>query len=216
MSVNANLNELLQQFPELLSWIVPGLLFMFGFQRFKYEEYRNEKERISVLNAICISFFIRYTVITLLLRFPGDSLWGFDRNFWIAICSCSIALLFGALFGWVSNLSVVKRVSEKHLHLTIDSNPFFDLADKKRGCYVRVYLKANKGEYVYGIYSNCYNRVNEDWVVVKNAIRVKGKLDVNTENLYSPPQNARTTKLLINTKEIELIEYVYPFTNQSK
>ena len=47
MSINVNLQELLQKFPELLSWIVPGLLFVFGFRHFKYEERSNEKESIS-------------------------------------------------------------------------------------------------------------------------------------------------------------------------
>lgn len=85
MSLNVDLNELLQQLPDLISWVVPGLLFMFIFQRFKYEERSYRKESISILNAVCISFFIRYAVIIVFSRLSGDWLWGVDGSVWIAI-----------------------------------------------------------------------------------------------------------------------------------
>ncbi len=209
MSISADLNELLHQLPDLLSWVVPGLLFVFAFRRFKYEERSNEKETISVLNAVSISFFVRYAVIIILSWIPGEWLWGIEKSVWIAICSCFSAFFLGIIFGCVSNLSITKTFSENHLHLTIDSNPFYDLSDKKNGCYVRVYLKQNKDEYIFGAYKNCYNRGNEDWIVIKNPVKISGKQDEEKEINHSNLAHPNVTKLLINSKEIELIEYIY-------
>ena len=212
MSLNVDLNELLQQLPDLISWVVPGLLFMFTFQHFKYEERSYRKESISILNAVCISFFIRYAVIIVFSRLSGDWLWGVDGSVWIAICSCVVAFLFGALIGWISNLSATKKFSEEYLHLTIDSNPYYDLADKKNGCYIRVKPK-QKEYYFFGIYSNCYNRDNEDWIVVKNAIRIDRAFNTKEEENYRASQTQRaampTAKMLINAKELDIIEFIY-------
>lgn len=208
MSINADFDHLLEQLPEVLSWIVPGLLLVFAYRHFRYEERNDEKEHISILKAIYISFFVRYSVIIVLSWFSGDWLWGLDGDVWIAICSCLAAILLGGLFGWISTLSYTKKFSEKYLNLTIDSNPLFDLADKKNGCYVRVYLKQNKDEYFFGVYHKCYNRGNEDWLVVKNAIRISGNLDASKEAEYENPEK-NNTRLLINTSDVELIEYVY-------
>ena len=220
MSINVDLNELLQQLPEFLSWVVPGLLFMFSFQRLKYEERNHEKESISILKAVCISFFLRYTVILVLSWFSGDWLWGLDRSVWIAICSCFAAILFGVLSGWVSNLSVIKSFSEKHLHLTINSNPFYDLADKKNGCFIRVMPKRNEKHYIFGMYSNCYNRGNEDWIVVQYAVRIDGDYNIEQEQQYyeiiKNTDGITNTKLIINSREIDSIEYVYVQENVQK
>lgn len=217
MSINVDLNELLQQIPVLLSWIVPGLLFMFTFQRLKYEERNQEKESISILKAVCISFFVRYLIILVLSWISGDWLLGLDRNVWIAICSCFTAILFGFLSGWVSSLSAIKKFSEKYLHLTIYSNPFYDLADKKNGCFIRVMLKRYKKHYIYGMYSNCYNRGNEDWIVVQYAVRIDGDYNIEQEQQYyeliKNTDNLKNTKLLINSKEIDSVEYVYVQNN---
>ena len=187
MSINANLNELLVQLPDLLSWIAPGLLFIFAFRCFKYEERGNEKESISILRAICISFIARYVVIIIFSRF-----WNLSNSVWIAMGACGIAILFGILIGMVSNFSAVRRFSEKYLHFTIDNNPFSDLADKKVGCNVRVYLKDDKEEYVYGIYSNCYNRGSEDWIAIKSAIKLKERLIVMLKiNMLSKAKRQR-------------------------
>lgn len=209
MSINVDFDHLLEQLPEVLSWIVPGLLLMFAYRHFRYEERNDEKERISILKAIYLSFFVRYAVIIILSWFSGEWLWGLDENVWIAICSCIAGTLFGGLFGWISTLSISRKLSEKYLNLTIDSNPLFDLADKKNGCYVRVYLNQNKDEYIFGIYSNCYNRGNEDWLVVKNAARISGKLDETKEDEHKSFTKKNISKMLINTKDVELIEYVY-------
>ena len=209
MSINVDFDHLLEQLPEVLSWIVPGLLLMFAYRHFRYDERNDEKEHISILKAIYISFFTRYAVIIVLSWFSGDWLWGLDGDVWIAICSCLAAILLGSLFGWISTLSCTKKFSEKYLNLTIDSNPLFDLADKKNGCYVRVYLTQYKDEYIFGAYSNCYNRSDEDWLVVKNAIRIKGNLDVSMETEYKRKTANLISKLLINTRDVELIEFVY-------
>lgn len=209
MSINVDFDHLLEQLPEVLSWIVPGLLLMFAYRHFRYEERNDEKESISILKAIYLSFFVRYAVIIILSWFSGEWLWGLDENVWIAICSCIAGTLFGGLFGWISTLSISRKLSEKYLNLTIDSNPLFDLADKRNGCYVRVYLNQNKDEYIFGIYSNCYNRGNEDWLVVKNAARISGKLDETKEDEYKSFTKKNISKMLINTKDVELIEYVY-------
>lgn len=212
MSINVDLDHLLHQLPEALSWIVPGILFIFAYRQLRYEDRSDEKESISILKAICISFFIRYAVIIVLSWFSGDWLWGLDGSVWIAIYSCLVALLLGSFLGWVSNLAITKEFNEKYLHLTIDSNPLYDLADKENGCYVRVYLNRNGDKYIFGIYSNCYNRGNEDWLVVKNAIRISGNLDESKENEYKSSKKNNTSKLLVNTKDVELIEYVYTET----
>lgn len=209
MSINVDFDHLLEQLPEVLSWIVPGLLLMFAYRHFRYEERNDEKESISILKAIYLSFFVRYAVIIILSWFSGEWLWGLDENVWIAICSCIAGTLFGGLFGWISTLSISRKLSEKYLNLTIDSNPLFDLADKRNGCYVRVYLNQNKDEYIFGIYSNCYNRGNEDWLVVKNAARISGKLDETKEDEHKSFTKKNISKMLINTKDVELIEYVY-------
>lgn len=216
MSINVNLNDLLLQLPDLLSWIVPGLLSILGFRSFKYEERSNEKESVSLLKAICISFFVRFAVICAFTPARSDLIYGLNKSEWVAIVSCVVAFLFGVVFGMGSNLPEVKAFSEKYLHFTIDSNPLYDLADKKAGCYVRVYLKDNKNEYLYGIYSNCYNRGNEDWIVIKDAIRIRGELDYNAENQYDSEEKTKTTKLLVNTKEVELAEFIYSETLKKK
>lgn len=209
MSINVDFDHLLEQLPAVLSWIVPGLLFMLAYHHFRYEESKDEKESLSILKAIYISFFIRYAVIIVLSWFSGNWLWGLDEDVWIALCSCFAAILLGGLLGWVSTLPITKKFSEKYLHFTIDSNPLFDLADKKNGCYVRVYLNQNEDEYIFGIYSNCYNRGNEDWLVVKNAIRISGNPDENELKKYNSSGKKGNSKLLINTRDVKLIEYVY-------
>lgn len=216
MSINVDLNEFLKQLPTLLSWIVPGLLFMFAYYRFKYEDRNNEKESISILNAVCISFFVRSIAIIIFSVFSRNLLLGLNRNEWIAICACFFGFLLGCFLGWLSTRPIIKQFSEGYLHFTIDSNPFYDLADKKNGCYVRVYLNQNNEEYIFGIYSNCYNRGNEDWIVVKNPTMIKGKLNIELEKQHRNMEKqlkklgiSQVRKLLINSKEIEVIEYVY-------
>lgn len=209
MSINVDLDYLLKQLPEVLSWIVPGLLFVFTYRRFKYEERCNESDSISLIKAIGISFFVRYAVIIVLSWIPGNWLFGLDGSVWVAICSCLVGVVLGGLFGWVSNLTITKEASEKYLHLTINSNPLFDLADKENGCYARIYLNQIKDEYVFGIYSNCYNRGSEDWLVVMNAIRIKGILDEKLEKEYKEREDKETSKLLINMRDVMMLEYVY-------
>ena len=209
MSINVDFDHLLEQLPEVLSWIVPGLLLIFAYRHFRYEVNDDEKESISILKAIYLSFFIRYAVIIVLSWFSGEWLWGLDEDVWIAICSCLAAIPLGSFVGWFSTRPIIKNFSEKYLNFTIDSNPLFDLADKNNGCYVRVYLNHNNDEYIFGIYSNCYNRGNEDWLVVKNAIRISGNLDESRETEYKNSEPKSITKLLVNTRDVKLIEYVY-------
>ena len=214
MSINVDFDHLFEQLPEVLSWIVPGLIFMLAYHHFRYEESNDEKESISILKAIYVSFFVRYAVIIVRSWFSSDWLWGLDENVCIAICSCIVAILLGGLFGWISTLSITKKFCEKFFNFTINSNPLFDLADKKNGCYVRVYLNQNKDECIFGMYSNCYNRGNEDWIVVKNAIRISVQPDEIDQEEYPNYEEKCLkkkiiTKLLINTRDVQLIEYVY-------
>lgn len=186
-------------------WILPGTVYRLCSSLFRLKE-DDEKENWIVIKIIMITFVFRLLVDLIVEWFPN---WQLSNNtIYANALTILLSALFGFFFGWLATRECVAKLYAKTTHLSMDELPWFAMADKEKGCHVRVYLHNEEVVY-YGEYRRFYFKGGTIWIVIANY-SIEGNFNANYEQTIKEQKDLHAEyAMVINEKEIKRVEFLY-------
>lgn len=115
----------------------------------------------------------------------------------------------GSIIGFILATQKIKEFSEQHFHVSLFSNPWISLPNRKKGIYADVHLKEENLCYR-GAFLRFFEHDNETWIVLANHYLVDPTtkkrilpeiINITTGKFDSPPQ------IVINVKDVNRVEF---------
>ena len=196
--------SLVNNIPQLLSYLVPGYVFVAVFDWITFQK-KSGKSEIVVLKSIVVSFIIK-TMYDLTLSAIGVKF--IDSYIYHAIlilCCVAIAYI-------VSVICRTKWLNKLLLHIgikrTTNPNIWNDVIETN--VWVRVYLKSNPeltylGQYLYG----------EEFEREPIIVLVNYQLIDTSGNIIIDYSQSPNEKIMLNTRDFERIELTYENRNST-
>lgn len=192
---------IVENLPELVQSVLPGYIFIRCFLLFS----AGEKE---ITNPISVHTLLASQLLLAPYYFVQNAL-GYSKNNIDLMIVSFIAALFGVIIGFVLTTQKVKNFFEKHFHISLFSNPWITLPNRKKGIYADVHLKEENLCYR-GAFLRFFEHDNEIWLVLANHYLIdpttKKKIIPETvhkaiDKFDSPPQ------IVINIKDVNRVEF---------
>lgn len=203
-----DLDKLLALIPQIATWVFPGVVFSFTYTRTSSNKFSlADKDHLSIITVLFWSYTSQLVVSALsqltLMSFLSD-----DTN--KAIAQVVFAFLFGILAGFIIHSEWFEKIIAALTHRTIEDNVWFGMADKKHGCYARVYLKDQKVTY-FGEYRRYYEHSGTTWIVLERfSIEGEDGKDLDSNTITTSTQNNCLYAVALCEKDINRVEFLYP------
>lgn len=199
--MTVNLEWIVEHLPELVQLVLPGFIFIKCLLFFSTGN-KGSANPISI-NTLLISQFL------LVLYYSVQKAFGYDKSNIDLVLVSFLAALLGAIIGIILATQKIKEVIEKHFHVSLFSNPWIVLPNRKKGIYADVHLKEENLCYR-GAFLRFFEHDNETWLVLANHYLIdsttKERISPETanritDNFDSPPQ------IVINLKDVNRVEF---------
>lgn len=208
--MTVDLAWIVEHLPELVQLVLPGYIFIKCFRLFS----SGEKETTNPISM--------YTLLTsqllLIPYFFVQNALGYSKSNIDLMMVSFISALLGAIIGFVLTTQKIKEFVEKHFHVSLFSNPWITLPNRKKGIYADVHLKEENLCYR-GAFLRFFEHDNETWLVIANhyliAPTTKKRLlpevvNKTTDMFDSPPQ------IVINIKDVNRVEFAGVPANKAR
>lgn len=218
---------IIDHIPEIVMLVLPGYIFLVVF-KFCEAGKRGNINPISIESLIA-SYIIMliytaikaivsnicnlfYTHTHIAIKAVVDFLRNLSRN---DISNTIILLIFSVSIGaWLGhNLAKqsVKEFIEKHLKVSLYTNPWLEMPNGKEGDYVDVHLD-NKNICYRGWFNTHFEHDGATWIVIGDYIQIdpltKQELKDAGCNIDSKQEFRQPPQIIINMKDITRIEFL--------
>ena len=199
--MTVDLAWIVEHLPELVQLVLPGFIFIKCLLFFSTGK-QGSTNPVSI-NTLLTSQFL------LALYYSAQKAFGYDKSSIDLVLVSFVAALLGAIIGIILTTQKIKEVTEKYLHVSLFSNPWIILPNRKKGIYADVHLKEENLCYR-GAFLRFFEHNNETWLVLANHYLIdsttKTRISPETANKItdkfdSPPQ------IVINLKDVNRVEF---------
>lgn len=199
--MTVDLAWIVEHLPELIQLVLPGYIFIKCFLLLSAEK-KGFVNPISV-NTLLISQFLLVPYYFL------QNMLGYERSDIDLLTVSIIAAMLGSIIGFILATQKIKEFSEQHFHVSLFSNPWISLPNRKKGIYADVHLKEENLCYR-GAFLRFFEHDNETWIVLANHYLVDPTtkkrilpeiINITTGKFDSPPQ------IVINVKDVNRVEF---------
>lgn len=199
--MNVDLAWIVEHLPELVQLVLPGYVFMKCYLFFS-------SEKREPTNPISISTLLTSQVLIVPYYFIKSTM-GYQKEDIDLIAILIIAALLGTVIGAILATQRIKEFAEKYLHVSLFSNPWITLPNRKKGIYADIHLKDENLCYR-GAFLRYFEHNGETWLVIANHYLIDpttkervlpDTISKHTGKFDSPPQ------IVINIKDVNRVEF---------
>lgn len=200
-----NIKKLIDYLPNLIIYIVPGYITIriinLIIQR------KQLRDKVDFFNYIVCSYIIKSTTEFIFKIYVNQ----INYIFFMIIASVIIGILIGV---FIKSDLFNKCLKCLKINLTIHSNVFDDIDDKKYGVIMRLHLQ--DGENIYeGLLRKYENANNFDdiHIMLSEYIKYKNQ-DDNTTKVIDDFSDDPTAWIILRAKDIKIIEVFYDLRSE--
>lgn len=194
-----SLNDILNNLPDILQYLVPGACCVVLFC------YANSIQ-LSSKYKLVLSCIISYVLLSFVSLIRMNKFYSFPDT---PILNSGMAVILGLLFTLLLSILVQRkcfnRIMINLFHKTINQSIWRDVLDLENGSNLRLYLK-DKNYYIVGHLKNFEEKGNDSWIAL-SAFSKRNKEDkslLENEPNYSDNSNYIITVRLSDVEYIEI------------